>query len=132
MPLDLEARRKVESVVLLSMIGSSAYYALIDLRHPIGFNLTLLGVCFAAMLAGSLLRARVYLGGGAAGILLCPASIAFKGVLGMGKAVQVSALGLLLLVGGVLLVGGSAYVKANREAIEEHWERFRGRFAGWE
>ncbi|HBP21151.1 MAG TPA: hypothetical protein DEA08_25610, partial [Planctomycetes bacterium] len=101
--MDLEARRKVESVVLLSMIGSSAYYALIDLRHPIGFNLTLLGVCFAAMLAGSLLRARVYLGGGAAGILLCLASIAFKVVLGMGKAVQVSALGLLLLVGGVLL-----------------------------
>ncbi|MBL4850099.1 MAG: hypothetical protein JKY65_31610, partial [Planctomycetes bacterium] len=130
--LDAEARRKVETVTLLAMVGSSAYYALIDPSHPIAFNLTLLGVCFAAMVFGSLLRIRIYLGLGAGGILLCLASIAFKVVMGLGKTVQVTALGLLLLGAGVLLVGGSAYYKANKEELQARLEAFYGRFSGWE
>lgn len=130
--LPREARRKVESVTLFAMIGSSAYYALADLSHPIGFNLTLLAVCFGGMLLGTLLRVRLYLGIGGGGILLCLASIAFKVVMGLGRTVQVSALGLLLLLAGVALVGGSAYYKANREQVLATWERFLGRFEGWE
>ena len=47
-------------------------------------------------------------------------------------AVAVAALGLLLLLAGVALVGGSAYYKANREQVLATWERFLGRFEGWE
>jgi hypothetical protein len=130
--LQREARRKVESVTLFAMIGSSAYYALADLSHPIGFNLTLLAVCFGGMLLGTILRVRLYLGIGGGGILLCLASIAFKVVMGLGRTVQVSALGLLLLLAGVALVGGSAYYKANREQVLAKWEDFLGRFEGWE
>lgn len=130
--LPREARRKVESVTLFAMIGSSAYYALVDLSHPIGFNLTLLAVCFGGMLLGTVLRIRLYLMIGGGGILLCLASVAFKIVMGLGRTVQVTALGLLLLLAGVALVGGSAYYKANREQVLERWERFLRRFEGWE
>lgn len=130
--LQREARRKVESVTLFAMIGSSAYYALADLSHPIGFNLTLLAVCFGGMLLGTVLRVRLYLGIGGGGILLCLASIAFKIVMGLQRTIQVTALGLLLLVAGVVLVGGSAYYKANREQMLARWEGFLRRFEGWE
>lgn len=131
---DLErgVRRKIASVTLIGMIGSSAYYALLDLNHPIGFNLTLIGVCFGAMVLGTLLRVRLYLAAGGGGILLCLVSIAFKVVMGLGKTVQVTALGLLLLLAGVALVGGSAYYKANREQLLAAKERFLARFQGWE
>jgi hypothetical protein len=53
-------------------------------------------------------------------------------VMGLGKTIQVTALGLLLLLAGVVLVGGSAYYKANREELQARLEAFHERFSGWE
>ena len=65
-------------------------------------------------------------------VLLCLLSIAVRVVLGLGRTVQVTALGLALLVAGVVLVGGSAYYQANKEELQARLAELLGRFEGWE
>ena len=129
--LSEQARNRVQGITLLAMVASSAYYAVFDPTHPIAFNITLIGVGLAAMLAGTLLRIRLYLALGALGVLLDLVSIAWKVVMGMGRTVQVTTLGMLLLLAGVTLVVGSAYYKSNKEEFDATVERFRARFADW-
>ncbi|MGE0708206.1 MAG: hypothetical protein AB7N76_01075 [Planctomycetota bacterium] len=126
-----ETRQRVQGAALLAMVASSAYYAVFDPRHPLAYNATLIGVGLAAMGAGTLLRVRLYLALGAAGVLLDLVSIAWKVVTGLGHAAQVTTLGLLLLLAGVTLVVGSASYKSNKEEFDLALDRFRARFADW-
>src|SRR5262249_43681809 len=47
-----DTRNRVRLVTLLGMLGSAGYYALVDDRYPIGYNLTLLLLCLGAMALG--------------------------------------------------------------------------------
>ena len=83
------------------MIGSSTWYALIGKGYPISFNLTLIIICLAAMLIGSLLRIRIYVLLGFTGLIVDLISLLYKAVLRLDRNYQMASIGaLLLLVGG--------------------------------
>ncbi len=49
-----ETRNGIRLATLLAMFGSAGYYALIDPRYPLVFNLTLIAICLAAMGLGTM------------------------------------------------------------------------------
>ena len=129
--LEDQARNRVQGITLLAMVASSGYYAFFDPSHELAFNIALIGVGLGAMVAGTLLRIRLYLALGSVAVLLDLVSIAAKFVMGMGRTVQVTSLGALLLLAGVTLVVGSAYYKSNKTEVDAAVDRFRARFDDW-
>lgn len=126
------SRNVVRFVTLLAMLGSTGYYALLDESYPIYFHLTMLVLCLAAMALGSLLRVKLYLSLGCAGILVDLASIFHKVIIHMERTYQMTVIGLLLLVLGIAVVGGSVYYKTQRQKVEDWLNRLRTRFGVWE
>jgi len=127
-----QTRNQIRLVILLSMLGSSAYYALMDERYPVEFNLTLIVLGLAAMICGSILRVRLYLLLGATGILVDLASLFYKIVVRMDRTYRMTLIGLLLLVLGIAVVGGAVYFKSNRKKVEAWLTRLRERLGIWE
>ena len=123
---------KVRLATLLAMIGSSAWYALLDERYPVGFHLTLLFLCLFAMGVGSFLRVRLYLVLGFAGVVLSLGSIFYHAVALLDRSARMSAVGLLVLLVGAALVGGAIYYKANRERMNARVDALRARLGEWE
>ncbi len=130
--LPADTRNRIRLVTLLAMLGSAGYYALVDDRHPVAFNLTLLLLCLAAMALGSLLRIRLYLVLGLAAVLVDLASIVAKVLVRMDRGERMTSVGLLVLVLGGGLVSGAIYYKTHRDVIEERLATWRQRLGRWE
>jgi hypothetical protein len=114
------------------MLGSAGYYALVDDRYPVAFNLTLLLLCLACMALGSVLRVRLYLVLGFAGVLVDLASIVVKVLVRMERGERMTSVGVLVLLIGAALVGGAVYYKTHRDEIDERLAVWRGRLGAWE
>lgn len=130
--LDAEVRRFVRGATLVVMFGSVAYSALMDERYPLVFNLALVGLGLVTMAAGSILRVRLFLVVGAAGVVVDAISILAKAVWHMDRSIQMTIVGVLILAVGVLLVGGTVYYKANRDRLSGALAGWFQRFGDWE
>jgi hypothetical protein len=129
--LTRQLRLEVEFVTLAAMLGTSAFYAFADARHPVGFNLVMLVLCLVAMGLGSLLRIRMYLFLGLTALLLDLASLAYKLVMRFDSTYRMSTIGALLLTLGGALVAISVHYKANQDKWEAALNRFRSKLSGW-
>src|SRR5262249_19552072 len=127
-----DTRNRVRLVTLLGMLGSASYYALVDDRYPIAYNLTLLVLCLGAITLGSALGVRLYLGVAFTGLLVDLGSIVVKSLLLMGRGERMTSVGLLVLLVGAALVGGAVYYKTHQEEIEERLAALRIRLGEWE
>jgi len=127
-----DTRNRIRLVVLLSMLGSAGYYALIDDRYPIAFNLTLVILCLLSMGLGSFLRIRLYLVLGFAGLMVDLGSIVYKMLARMDRSAQMTIVGSLVLVIGALLVFGAIYFKTHQEALTARFDGWRRRLGEWE
>ena len=123
---------QIRVAAALAIVGSAASEALIDDRYPIGFHVSLLLLSLAIMAIGSFLRVRVYLIAGAAGVLVGLASITYRGLAGLERAAQMSAIGLLVLVLGTGLVAGATYYKTHRDSAHATFEKWRRRLGEWD
>ncbi|MHC4953651.1 MAG: hypothetical protein ACYTGZ_07160, partial [Planctomycetota bacterium] len=123
---------QVRGVVMIAIVGSSAIEALTDKRYPIGFHVSLLLISVAAMVLGSFLRVRAYLFAGGIGVLVALGSITYRGLAGLERATQMSAIGLLVLVVGAALVGGATYYKTHKVAANATLDRWRRRLGEWD
>ncbi len=126
------ARNAVRLVVLLSMLGSCGYYVLTDRGYALGFHATMLLLCIGAMALGGVLRVRLYLALGLAGLLLDVAVLGTRVIGHLDSAQQKMSIAILLLALGGALVGGTAYAKAQREVLAARLASWRGRLAAWE
>jgi hypothetical protein len=127
-----DSRNRIRLVTLLIMIGSAGYYALVDDRYPLVFNLTLIIACLAAMGLGSLFRIRLYVAVGFAGLMVDVASIMLKVLQSMERSSRMTIVGGCVLLIGVGLVFGAVYYKTNRERINERLNRIRAKVGDWE
>jgi len=127
-----DAANSIRLVVLMAMLGSSGYYALADTSHPIAFNLTMIFLCLAAMGLGSLLRIRLYLALGMAGLLADLASLLYKVLVLMERSARMAVVGGLVLLIGVIVVVGAIYFKTNRTQIDAWLKRWRLTLAAWQ
>ncbi len=125
-------RGRIRMVTVLAMLGSSGYYAVIDPRYPIGFNLTLLILALLAMGLGGFLRIRIYLSLGFAGLLVSLGSIVYRGLAGLERTGRMTAVGFLVLVIGAALVAGAIYYKTHRVQLSARLDAWRQRFGEWE
>jgi hypothetical protein len=126
-----DAANWVRLVVLMAMLGSSGYYALADPSHAITFNLTMIVLCLVAMGLGSLLRIRLYLALGFAGLLTDLVSLLYKVLVLMDRSARMTIVGGLVLLIGVLLVFGAIYYKTHKEQIDALLARWRSKLAAW-
>ncbi|MDB4614099.1 hypothetical protein OAH18_00265 [bacterium] len=127
-----ETRNRIRLVTLLTMVGSVAWYALADNRYPVAFNMTLIGVCIAAMLFGSFFRIRLYVLIGFAGLVVDVISLVYKTMVTLERSSRMTAIGGLVLLIGVTLVFGAIYYKTNRDRMNEQLDRWRKKFGAWE
>jgi hypothetical protein len=130
--IDAGTRNRTRLVTLIAMLASAGYYALIDDRHPVAFNLTLIVLCLMSMGLGSFLRVRMYLVLGFAALLVDVASIVFKVIRAADQTAQRAAIGALLLVIGIGLIAGAIYYKTHRDQINDVIDRWRKRLGAWE
>ncbi len=130
--IEPDARNRIRLVTLLVMIGSTGYYALIDDRYPLAFNLTLIAVSLAAMALGSFFRIRLYLVLGFAGLMVDVASIVFKVLRVMDRSSRMTIVGSMVLLIGVSLVSGAIYYKTHRDRINHQLDRLRTKAGEWE
>lgn len=130
--MSAELRNRVRLVTILSMLASSGYYALADDRYPVAFNGTMLGLCVASMLLGSLLRVRLYLVLGFCGIVVNLASIVVKVIRNFERNAQMMSVGSLILLTGIALVAGAVYFKTHRAQVAAWNEAWRQRLRSWE
>lgn len=127
-----ETRNWIRLVTLMAMLGSAAYYALADDRHAITFNLTLILLGLLAMGLGSLLRVRLYLALGFAGLTVDLVSLLYKMLVNMERSARMTIVGSLVLLLGAAVVFGAIYYKTNKPAIDAWLNQWRRRFHAWE
>jgi len=127
-----DARNSIRLVTLMAMLGSSAYYALVDPRYPITFNLTMILLCLLGMGLGSFLRIRVYLAMSFAGLMVDLISILYKVLVQMERSARMTIIGSLVLVIGAILVFGAIYYKTNKAKFDAWLEHWRSRLAQWQ
>ena len=127
-----DARNWIRLVTLMAMVGSSGYYALVDPRYPITFNLTMIILCLLGMGLGSFLRIRLYLAMGFAGLMVDLISILYKVLVQMERSARMTIIGSLVLVIGATLVFGAIYYKTNKGKLDVWVESWRRRLARWQ
>ena len=130
--IEADTRNRVRMVTLVAMLASAGYYALLGDEYPVAFNLTLVVLCLLSMGLGSFLRIRLYLLLGFAALLVDIASIIIKVVRVADQTTQRAAIGVLLLVIGIGLVGGAIYYKTRRDQINTVIDRWRKKLGDWE
>ncbi len=130
--LKAEARARIRLVTLAAMLGSTAYSALLDVRHPLAFNLALLLLCLGCMAVGSLLRIRLYVGLGLSFLLLDLVSLAVKALARMESQARMTWVGVAVFLVGALVVAMGVYHKARRRDLEDLWSRWRAAFGSWQ
>jgi len=127
-----ETRNWVRLMTLMAMLGSSGYYALADERYAITFNLTMIVLCLLAMGLGGLLRVRLYLALGLAGLLVDLVSILYKALVHMERGARMTVIGSLVLVLGAIVVFGAIYYKTHKERFEAWHAKWRFNLGQWE
>jgi hypothetical protein len=127
-----DARNWIRLITLMAMLGSSGYYALVDPRYPITFNLTMILLCLLGMGLGSFLRIRVYLAMSFAGLMVDLISILYKVLVQMERSARMTIIGSLVLVIGAILVFGAIYYKTNKAKFDASVESWRARLAQWQ
>jgi len=127
-----ETRNWIRLATLMAMLGSSGYYALADDRHAIAFNVTMILLGLLAMGLGSLLRIRLYLALGFAGLTVDLVSLLYKVLVSMERSARMTVVGSLVLLLGALVVFGAIYYKTNQAAFDAWVDRWRRRLLGWE
>jgi hypothetical protein len=130
--LEAGLRNQIRTIALLAMLGSSAYYSLVDERYPLAFHAVVLALGLLAMAVGGLMRIRVYLILGFTGVLVDLAALMAKALIHLDRGPRMMALGAVVLTAGVGLVGGAVYYKTHRERIFAWLESWRPRLATWE
>lgn len=130
--IEPDARNRIRLVTLLVMIGSTGFYALVDDRYQVAFNLTVIAVCLAAMALGSFFHIRLYLVLGFAGLMVDVCSILFKVLRGMERGSRMMIVGSMVLLVGVGLVFGAIYYKTHRDRINRQLDRLRTKVGDWE
>lgn len=127
-----QARNQIRLVTLLAMLGSAGYYALVDERHTLIFNLTLVILSLAAMGLGSFVRVRLYLVIGFGALVIDLMAIVVKVLIHIDRGPRMTAIGSLVLLVGAALVFGAIYHKTNKEQIDRRINRLRAVFGDWE
>jgi len=127
-----EGRNWIRLVTLMAMLGSSGYYALVDPRYPITFNLTMILLCLIGMGLGSFLRIRVYLAMSFAGLMVDLLSILYKMLVQMERSARMTIIGSFVLVIGAALVFGAIYYKTNKSKLDAWLEGWRLRLVRWQ
>jgi hypothetical protein len=125
-------RNHIRLVTLLAMLGSAGYYALVDDRHTLVFNLTLVILSLLAMGLGSLLRVRLYMILGFSALVVDLLAIMVKVLIHIDRGPRMTIIGSLVLVVGAALVFGAIYYKTNKESIDRQFERLRSIIGDWE
>lgn len=127
-----ETRNGIRLATLMAMLGSAGYYALADQRHAVTFNLTMLLLCLFAMGLGSVLRIRLYLALGLAGLLVDLVSLLWKALVLMERGVRMTVIGSLVLGLGAILVFGAIYYKTHKARFEAWHSKWRLKLGQWE
>jgi hypothetical protein len=127
-----QARNGVRTVVLVSMIGSAGWSALLDANVPLLHNLAVIVLCLGAMGLGGFLRIRLYAAIGFAALMLDLVVIFVKAVALLERTARMTIVGSSVLAVGTTLVFGAIYYKTHRQEIEERMGRWRTRLSGWE
>lgn len=125
-------RNEIRSVTLLAMLGSAAYYALMDDRYPMAFHLTLLLIGILAMSVGGFLRVRLYILLGFAGVLTDLGAILYKALLHMDRTSRMTLIGTQVLVLGAALIFGAVAYKTHQDKLNEALDSWRRRLTAWE
>ncbi|MCX6875621.1 MAG: hypothetical protein NTW21_17710 [Verrucomicrobia bacterium] len=127
-----ETRNWIRLVTLMAMLGSTGYYALADPSHAISFNLTMILLCLLAMGLGSVLRIRLYLALGFAGLMVDLVSLLYKVLVLMERSARMTVVGsFVLLIGGVLIFT-AIYYKTNQARIDTWLDQWRTKLAQWQ
>lgn len=126
-----ETAQRVRLVTLAAMLGSSGYYALTSEVFTLGFNLTLVVLCLAAMACGSFFRVKVYVIMGFGVLLVDLATIGYRVIAGLEGNYRMISIGVLLLLTGVAVVAASVHYKTYREQWEARLDAMRERLARW-
>jgi hypothetical protein len=130
--VERQVRNAVRMVVLLAMLGTAAYEALTADAHSVVFHLTFLLLSLAAMGLGGWLGVRLYLLLGFTGALVDLASIAATVFRGLDRGIQMTVLGLVVLLLGVAFVTGAVVYKTRRAEIQARLAEWKKRLAQWE
>ena len=125
------ARARVRLVTLVVMLGSAAYHAILDPRHPLAFNLTLLLLCLGCIALGSWLRVVVYVGLGLSVLLLDLVSLTARALGRLDPQARMIWVGVAVFLLGALIVAGAVYRKARREEIDAWLSRRRAELGTW-
>ena len=121
----------IRLVVLMAMLGSTGYYALADTRHAITFNMTMILLCLLSMGLGTVLRIRLYLALGFAGLMVDLVSLLYKVLVLMERSARMTIVGSLVLLIGALLVFGAIYYKTSKSRIDALVSGWRQKLARW-
>jgi len=127
-----ETRNWIRLVTLMAMLGSAGYYALADPSHAISFNLTMILLCLLAMGLGSVLRIRLYLALGFAGLMVDLVSLLYKVLVAMERSARMTVVGSLVLVIGGILIFTAIYYKTNKARIDTWLDQWRSRLNQWQ
>jgi hypothetical protein len=130
--LSQRLRMQIRTATLATMLGTTAYYALLDDRYQPAFHVTMLLLSLAVMACGTLFRVRVFLLFGACGVLVDLGTIFYKIVIRLDGHYQMTSFGVVILLVGIVLVAGTAYYKTQRQQFEERLDALRAFLGRWD
>jgi len=126
-----ETRSTIRLITLLAMLGSTGYYAIVDTSYPVAFHLTMLLLCIAIMGLGGLMKIRIYLYLGFAGVMVDLCALGYRELVAMDRGVRMTIVGAMVLLIGIGLVVGAIYFKTHRDLITAKLEKWRSGSGGW-
>jgi hypothetical protein len=130
--IEATTKNRIRFATLITMVGSSGYYALVDPDLEILFNLILIALCVFSMLFGSFFRIRLYLSIGFIGLLVDLVSIVAKVMVHMERNSRMTMIGSLVLLIGAGLVFGAIYYKTHRKMLNVRVNVLRQKLGAWE
>ncbi|MDP7739897.1 MAG: hypothetical protein QGF67_00550 [Lentisphaeria bacterium] len=130
--LSRRLRMQIRAATLAAMLGTTAYYALLDDRYQPAFHVTMLLLSLAVMAGGTLFRIRVFLLFGAGGVLVDLGTIFYKIVIRLDGHYQMTSFGVVILLVGIVLVAGTAYYKTQRQQFEARLDAWRAWLGRWD
>ncbi|NLF38002.1 hypothetical protein GX586_01065 [bacterium] len=122
----------IRFIAVTAMLGSACYYALIGGQYPVA-HLAIFGLlCLGVMGLGAVLRIRLHLALGFAGLVVDLSAVVYKVIMTMQRGGQMIMIGGMVLLLGVVLVAGAVYSKTHRGTIAETLAAWRSRLREWE
>jgi len=125
-------RNAIRASVVIAMIGSAGYYALLDDRFPALYLATFALVCFGVMFLGAVARVHMYALLGFVGLAADLGAIVYKVAMTMERNGQMIMIGGLVLLFGVVLVTGAIYAKTQHAALVRFVYAWRLRLRAWD